>query len=86
MFGIFCQILRFLVEKYVFSASPGTTMQNHLDISSKSQFWIRNVEIGAKHKENILFLKYIFTKKCHFWPPDNVFDGFTVLMSSLAET
>ena len=28
-------------------------MQNHLEISSKSHFWIRNVEIGGKHKENI---------------------------------
>ena len=36
-------------------------MQNHLEISSKSQFWIRNVEIGGKHKENI-FLMHFYEK------------------------
>ena len=56
-FGFVGQVLKFLVEKTCFSASPGKAMlQNHLEISSKSQCWIRNVEIGGKHKETIPFL------------------------------
>ena len=39
-------------KKRVFGVSPSKTMQNHLEISSTSQIWIRNVEIGGKHKEN----------------------------------
>ena len=41
-------------------------MQNHLEILWKSQFWIRNVEIGGKHKENIPFFKCMFMKNMLF--------------------
>ena len=43
--GIFWDFLSniILFEKTYFSASPGKTMQNHLEISLKIQFWIRNV-------------------------------------------
>ena len=37
------QIIKFLVEKYVFWASPSKTMRNHLEIWSKNKFWTRNV-------------------------------------------
>ena len=48
MFSVFCSIcgvclVKFLVcwsQNCVFLASPCKTMQNHLDISSNSQFWI----------------------------------------------
>ena len=73
--------------KKSFSASPGKTMQNHLEFSSKSQFWIRNVEIGGKHKEHIffesIFMKiHLFASRQWFfmvlacswvsWPKNNV--------------
>ena len=69
-------MLKFFVKKHVFSASPGKTMQNHLEILFKSQFWIRNVEIRGKHKENI-FLKNAFLRnKYHISPPDSAFRWF----------
>ena len=37
-----------LVSKPCFWASPRKTMQNHLEITSKSQFWIRNVRNWTK--------------------------------------
>ena len=40
-------------------------MQNHLEITSKSKFWIRNVQIERKPIFNLI-LRF-------FWPPDNVF-------------
>ena len=70
--------------KNIFSASPGKAMQNHLEISSKSQFWIRHVEIGGKYKETHFF-KYIFTKNVIFGLQIPFVDGFNVLMSFLAE-
>ena len=60
-------------------------MQNHLEISSKSQFWIRNVEVRRKHKENIPFLKYIFMNNIFFCLQTTFFDGFNVFLSFLAE-
>ena len=41
--------LRFLIEKHDVWASPSKTMQKHLEISSKSQFGIRNVDTERKH-------------------------------------
>ena len=72
-----------MIEKF-FSASPGKTMQNHLEIK-KSQFGIRNVEIGGKHKENIPFLHQFLRKNVLFGLQTTFFDGFSVLMSFLAE-
>ena len=44
IFLIFCKVLGFLVDQNMcFSASPGKAMQNHLEISSTIQFWIRNM-------------------------------------------
>ena len=85
MFGISNRISTVLVEKICFSASPSKTMQNLLDISSKSQFGIRNVEIGGTHKENIPFFICIFMKNIIFGLQTTFFDGFNVLMSFLAE-
>ena len=56
-------------------------MQNHLDMSSKNQFWIRNVEIGGKHP----FIKGIFTKKEVFGLQTALFGSFNVLLSFLVE-
>ena len=63
----------FFDKKHCFWAPAHKTMQNHLEISSKNQFWIRNVEIGGNHKENMSFSKCIFTKAWHSWFPDIVF-------------
>ena len=51
LFGIFGKILRFLVKKYVFCASPAKAMQNHLEISSKTLFWTRNVPNWTKSRD-----------------------------------
>ena len=64
--------LCFLSQNYDFWASPFKTMQNHLEAYSKSQFWIRNVGIGGKHKKTYL-CKYIFYDNFNFWSPDNIF-------------
>ena len=39
------------VWKVCFWASPCKTMQNHLDISSKTQFWIRSVRNWTKSRD-----------------------------------
>ena len=71
--------------KNMFSASPGKAMQNHLEISSRSQFWIRNVEIGGKHKETISFSNVLLRKNVIFCLQTTFFDGFKVLVSFLTE-
>ena len=60
-------------------------MQNHLEISSKGQFWIRNGEIGEEHKENTPFLNAFLCKNVIIGLQTTFFDGFNVLMSFLAE-
>ena len=60
-------------------------MQNHLEILSKSQLWIRNVEIGGKHKENIRFLNALLRKNVIFGLQTEFFDGFNMHLSFLAE-
>ena len=46
----FCTALPGEAEKHVFWASPGKAMQNHLEISSKIQFWTRNVRNWTKSR------------------------------------
>ena len=45
IFGIFGQILELLVEKTCFLISPAKTLQNHLEISSKTLFWNHTCKI-----------------------------------------
>ena len=59
-------------------------MQNHLEIPLKSQFWIRNVEIGGKHKENIFFNAFL-RKNIFVGLQTAFFDGFNELLSFLVE-
>ena len=67
-------------------------MQNHLEISSKSQFWIRHVQNWTKSRNmegkpsgKHAFFKCIFMKNIIFALQTMFFDGFNVLMSFLAE-
>ena len=41
-------------------------MQNHLEISSKNQFWIQNVEVGGKHKDKRILLMHFLRKMLVF--------------------
>ena len=49
MFGI---VLVFWSQNCVFLASPRKTMQNHLEISSKIQFWIQSVRNLTKSRHS----------------------------------
>ena len=55
-------------------------MQNNLEVTSTSQFWIPIVHIVTKH-----FFKCIFTKMSFLGIQTEIFDMFNVLLSFLVE-
>ena len=72
--GMFDKIFVFLSQNCVFWASPCTTMQNHLEISSKVSFW-----------SPICLHNSLFSKIVLFYLQTTFFDGQTVFFRFLAE-
>ena len=53
-FGDLGSNINFYARKICCSASPGKTMQNHLELSSKIQFWTRSVRNRTKSRDLVM--------------------------------